>query len=155
MLAIIEHRMCADDRKVYVWARHLENCGGKGTVAQLIVWMNTEMKSRMRLWEAQDYQHGIPSFILGRTLTLTGQNKSPTQVLTPEFKSLDRQCKRFTLLSTENRIRAVNKDHVCFSCLKRAGRDHKSGNCSRKCQCPQNYQWKPVPILPWSYKEEA
>ena len=90
MLAIIEHRMCADDRKVYVWARHLENCGGKGTVAQLIVWMNTEMKSRMRLWEAQDYQHGIPSFILGRTLTLTGQNKSPTQVLTPEFKSLDR-----------------------------------------------------------------
>ena len=48
MLAIIEHRMCADDRKVYVWARHLENCGGKGTVAQLIMWMNTEMKSRMR-----------------------------------------------------------------------------------------------------------
>ena len=43
-----EQRMCADDRKVYVWARHLENCGGKGTVAELIMWMNTEMKSRMR-----------------------------------------------------------------------------------------------------------
>ena len=48
MLFIIEQRMCADDRKVYVWAPHLENCGGKGTVAQLIMWMNTEMKSRMR-----------------------------------------------------------------------------------------------------------
>ena len=48
LLPIIEQRMCADDRKVYVWARHLENCGGKGTVAELIMWMNTEMKSRMR-----------------------------------------------------------------------------------------------------------
>ena len=28
MLAIVEQEMCPDDRKVYVWARHLEYCGG-------------------------------------------------------------------------------------------------------------------------------
>ena len=46
MLAFIEQRMCTDDRKV--WARHLENSGKEATLAQLIAWMNTEMKSRMR-----------------------------------------------------------------------------------------------------------
>ena len=61
MLPIIEQRMCADDRKVYVWARHLENCGGKGTVAQLIMWMNTEMKSRIR-WTATLRSTGLPTW---------------------------------------------------------------------------------------------
>ena len=46
MLALIEQRMCTDNRKV--WARHLENSGKEATLAQLIGWMNTEMKSRMR-----------------------------------------------------------------------------------------------------------
>ena len=46
MLALIEQRMCTDDRKV--WARHLEISGKEATLAQLIAWMNTEMKSRMR-----------------------------------------------------------------------------------------------------------
>ena len=46
MLALIEQGMCTDDRKV--WARHLENSGKEATLAQLIAWMNTEMKSRMR-----------------------------------------------------------------------------------------------------------
>lgn len=42
MLALIKQRMCMDDRKV--WARHLENNGKEATLAQLIAWMNTEMK---------------------------------------------------------------------------------------------------------------
>jgi len=46
MLALIEQRMCIDDRKV--WARHLENSGKEAMLAQLIVWMNTEIKSTMR-----------------------------------------------------------------------------------------------------------
>ena len=46
MLALIEQRMCTDDRKV--WARHLEHSGKEATLAQLIAWMNTEVKSRMR-----------------------------------------------------------------------------------------------------------
>ena len=46
MLALIEQRICTDDHKV--WARHLENSGKEATLAQLIAWMNTEMKSRMR-----------------------------------------------------------------------------------------------------------
>ena len=46
MLALIEQRMCGDDRKV--WARHLESGGKEATLTQLIAWMTTEMKSRIR-----------------------------------------------------------------------------------------------------------
>ena len=46
LVALIEQRMCNDDRKV--WARHLENSRQEATLAQLITWMTTEMKSRMR-----------------------------------------------------------------------------------------------------------
>ena len=50
------------------------------------------------------------------------------------------QCQKFASLNLENRIKAVKENHACFSCLKRAGRDHRSSNCSRKksngIQCP-------------------
>ncbi len=35
----------------------------------------------------------------------------------------------------DDRISAANTHHVCFSCLKKAGRDHRQANCSRKKQC--------------------
>ena len=47
------------------------------------------------------------------------------------------QCQKFVSLSPENRIKAVKENHACFSCLKRAGRDHKSYNCFRRRQCPE------------------
>ncbi|XP_068707431.1 uncharacterized protein [Montipora foliosa] len=47
------------------------------------------------------------------------------------------QCQKFASLSLENRIKAVKENHACFSCLKRAGRDHRSINCSRRRQCPE------------------
>ncbi|KAK3699223.1 hypothetical protein QZH41_002093 [Actinostola sp. cb2023] len=46
MLAIIEQRLCNDDRKV--WSRHLEKEKLSATLQNLIDWMTTEMKSRMR-----------------------------------------------------------------------------------------------------------
>ena len=39
-------RKCLDDRKV--WARHLEALKKEASLAELIAWMNTEMKSRVR-----------------------------------------------------------------------------------------------------------
>ena len=35
----------------------------------------------------------------------------------------------------DERINAAKIHHVCFSCLKKAGRDHRQANCSRKKQC--------------------
>ena len=47
------------------------------------------------------------------------------------------QCQNFVSLSLENRIKAVTANHACLSCLKRAGRDHRSYNCSRGRQCTE------------------
>ena len=46
MLAIIEQRLCPDDRKV--WSRELERAGKPATLEALIKLMTIEMKSRIR-----------------------------------------------------------------------------------------------------------
>ena len=46
ILAIIEQKMCNDDRKV--WVRHLEREKVEPKLMDLIEWMTAEMKSIMR-----------------------------------------------------------------------------------------------------------
>jgi hypothetical protein len=46
MLALIEQKMSSDDRKV--WARDLEREKKEATLENIMKWMTTEMKSRMR-----------------------------------------------------------------------------------------------------------
>ena len=46
MLALIEQKMSSDDRKV--WARDLERDKKEATLENIMTWMTTEMKSRMR-----------------------------------------------------------------------------------------------------------
>ena len=45
------------------------------------------------------------------------------------------QCSKFISMNPGDRLKAVKENHGCFSCLKRAGRDHNVSNCSRRCQC--------------------
>lgn len=33
-------------------------------------------------------------------------------------------------MSPEERLKIVQKNHVCFSCLKNAGREHRASNCT-------------------------
>jgi hypothetical protein len=40
-------------------------------------------------------------------------------------------------MSPEERLKTVRENHACFSCLKKAGRDHRASNCSRRKQCTQ------------------
>ena len=39
----------------------------------------------------------------------------------------------------------MKENHACFSCLKRAGKDHMSTNCSRRRQCPEKSNGSPCP----------
>ena len=41
-------------------------------------------------------------------------------------------------MNVDDRVRAVKDNHVCFSCLKRAGREHRQANCSRRKQCTKS-----------------
>lgn len=138
MLALIEQRMCTDDRKV--WARHLENSGNEATLAQLIAWMNTEMKSRMRA-TAPLRSTGPPTRHpvghIGSDLNASNGALPHKCWICKNSSHWTDQCQKFASLSLENRIKAVKENHACFSCLKRAGRDHRSANCSRRRQCPE------------------
>ena len=138
MLALIEQRMCTDDRKV--WARHLENSGKEATLAQLIAWMNTEMKSRMRA-TAPLRSTGPPTRHpvghIGSDLNVLKAGLPHKCWICKNSSHWTDQCQKFASLSLENRIKAVKENHACFSCLKRAGRDHRAANCSRRRQCSE------------------
>jgi len=137
MLAIIEQRLCSDDRKV--WSRHLEKEKLSATLQNLIDWMTTEMKSRMRATLRSAQQHVRQSV---HYVSSSDQNKGKTASWYKCWfcKTSDHwldQCHAFKAKSPGDRLKAVKENHACFSCLKKAGREHKSQNCSRRRQCTE------------------
>ncbi|XP_048590227.1 uncharacterized protein LOC116612667 isoform X1 [Nematostella vectensis] len=132
MLSVIERKMSADDRKV--WSRELERDKKTATLEGLLQWMTSEMKSRMRATAAvrsgnTTYRGGVYQF------------KADEQE-NPRFKwhcknseHWPDQYPKFAALTYEKRMKTAKENHVCFSCLKVAGRNHKASTCSRKKVC--------------------
>ena len=135
MLSLIEQKMCSDDRKV--WSRDLERNKQPATLQNLMTWMTVEMKSRMRATvplrttstthhavhyvnKANDEGKGTPYWI--KCWMCKSMNHWPDQ------------CQKLSALNEDERLKAVKDNHACFSCLKRAGRDHSVSNCSRRKQ---------------------
>ena len=52
------------------------------------------------------------------------------------------QCLKFAALSLDEPLNAAKENHACFSCLKRAGREHRMSNCSRRTQCTETVNGK-------------
>lgn len=135
MLSLIEQKMCADDRKV--WSRDLEKNKQPATLQNLMTWMTVEMKSRMRatapLRTTSSAHHAV------HHLTKTGEdgNKSIRCWLCKSATHWPDQCQQFAALSQDERLKAAKENHACFSCLKRAGREHRISNCSRRKQCTE------------------
>ena len=134
MWSLIEQKMCADDRKV--WSRDLEKSKQPATLNHLIAWMTVEMKSRMRATAPLRTSNGSFSVHNVNKAIDNGNKafhnkcwlcKSPTHW--PD------QCQKFAALNADDRLKAVKDNHACFSCLKRAGRDHKTSNSNRRRQC--------------------
>ena len=136
MLSIIEQKMCADDRKI--WARYLEQEKKVPTLQALMLWMTVEMKSRMRATAPIR-----STFVHKRTVTHVTSESSNRNILTrhkcwlcSNSSHWPDQCIKFAGLNVNDRQKVARENHVCFSCLKKAGRDHKAANCSRRKQCP-------------------
>ena len=132
MLSIIEQKMCSDDRKV--WARDLEREKKPATLEALMNWMNVEMKSRMLATAP------IRVGSSGRRHVNHFRSDDDKPVwhkcwLCKTSSHWPDQCLTFTALSIDDRIATAKANHLCFSCLKRAGRVHTVDNCRRKQQC--------------------
>ena len=135
MLSIIEQNMCSDDRKV--WARDLEREKKPATPEASMNWMNVEMKSRMRAtapirvgFSGRRHVNHFQSD--GGRVDSTVWNKCwlcKTSAHWPD------QYLKFSALRIDDRIATAKVNHLCFSCLKRAGKGHTTENCRRKQQC--------------------
>ena len=137
MLSIIEQKMCTNDRKV--WARDLEKEKSSPTLKALMSWMTVEMKSRMRatapIRANSVHRRTVNHF---RAEGNSGNSNFPTRHkcwLCLNSQHWPDQCPKFATLSTEDRLKAAKENHVCYSCLKVAGKDHKAATCNRRKQC--------------------
>ena len=135
MLSIIEQKMCADDRKV--WSRDLEQEGKIATLEGLMGWMTVEMKLRMRVTaplrtcasNSRSVHHMQTEGSVRGNLTWHKCCLCHTSAHWPD------QCPWFAAMGVDERIKTAKENHVYFRCLKRAGREHRLENCSRKQRC--------------------
>ena len=108
----------------------------------LLDWMNTEMRSRMRAIAPVRCTSSSNS---SKPRASIHHVKSPQQ---PEYTFyrcwlcesnthwID-QCQKLISMTQPERLKLMKDHHACFSCLKRAGRDHRMTNCKRKKQCSE------------------
>lgn len=138
MLSIIEQKMCVDDRKV--WSPELQEDKKPASLKGLMDWMSVEMRSRMRATAPIRTTGSSNRLVHHLTKTNDGQNDNLIRHKCWFCKSSTHfpdQCEKIASLNHENRLKLVKENHACFSCLKRAGRDHKMSNCNRRRQCSE------------------
>ena len=100
---------------------HLENSRKEANLAQLIVWMNTEMKSKMRattpLRSTGPQTRHLVGYI-GSELNAPKSGLPNKCWICKNSSHWAKQCQMFALLGLENRIKAVKENHACFRCFK-------------------------------------
>lgn len=108
--------------------------------------MTVEMKSQMRA--TAPIRVGTPNRRIVNHLKTDGDN----------FGNLPKSCwlcktsthwpdqsQKFAALGIDDHINTAKANHVCFSCLKRAGREHRMDNSSRSQQCTKTENGKQCP----------
>ena len=141
MLSIIEQKMCTDDRKV--WSRELERDGKKATLQGLTDWMTVEMKSRMHA--TAPLRTGSSTRSVNHFLKDDSSKSNATWHkcwMCRNSAHWPHQCQKFAALSVDKRLRVAKENHVCFGCLKRAGREHRMETCSRRRRCTKQENGK-------------
>ena len=142
MLSIIEQKRCAEDRKV--WSRDLERDGKTATLQGLMDWMSVEMKSRMRATaplRTGPSTHRSVHHVRGDVSRKSNSTWHKCWVFQNSAHWPD-QCQTFAALSIDERLKIAKENHVCFGCLKRAGRGHRLENSSRRQRCTKQEDGK-------------
>ena len=134
MLAMIERKMSADDRKV--WFRQQEE-RGVVTLRDLLDWMNKEMKARMRATAPlrNESRHSTVGHLTQET-----EKRPDTDHRCWICKTNDHwvdQCKKLTSKPAHERLKMMKENNACYCCLKKAGRGHRMSTCKRRRQCTE------------------
>ena len=97
-------------------------------------------EARYSKWDAHSFTpchhtiHHVNVTAGSRSKTKSGSNRC--WICKTQAHCTD-ECQRFMVLNPEERINIVQENHACFSCLKRAGRDHKLITCNRRKRCTE------------------
>ena len=135
MLSVKEQSMSADDRKV--WAGELERDKNPATLRALVKWMTMEINSRMRA--AAPIRSGVSNkqyvnHIAAEEVGNENMQRKKCWICKDSIHWAD-QCYKFKALGVDERLRAADGNHAYFSCLKKAGHNHKIDNCLKGRQC--------------------
>ena len=142
MLAMIERKMSVDDRKV--WFRFQESTKEPASFQMLLSWMSGEMKTRMRA--------SAPLRSDSRHVTVSHMSQLKDEQPSSDAKFQQRyqqhrcwickaddhwidQCKKLINKTAPERLKFIKENHACFSCLKKASRNHHMSTCRRRRQC--------------------
>nr|XP_054775091.1 uncharacterized protein LOC129283281 [Lytechinus pictus] len=144
MLAIMEKKLSPEDR--LVWFRHQE-ASGKASFEMFLTWLTVELKSRMRASapvRSDSKSSGV--HLVGKTVA-SQENKvqrlfHKCWLCETSSHWLD-QCRKFLAMSQSERLKLLKDHHACFSCLKKAGKDHRMSNCKRKRRCSETTAGEP------------
>ena len=120
ILAILEQKMCNDERKV--WARYLEREKIEPKLMDLIDWMTAKMKSRMR--ETASLRNVAKLGVHHLVGEEPNRTKSHKCWICKSSDNWVDQCHKFTSMTPNERVKIVRDNHTCYSCLKKAGREH-------------------------------
>ncbi|XP_063959833.1 uncharacterized protein LOC129259266 [Lytechinus pictus] len=133
MLSLIERKLSSDDRKL--WLRFIDRERTDASLHALLYWMELELKTRIR---ASAPLRDSRSSTIGHISQDDGSNERK-----PDFKCwlcetsdhwID-QCKKVLSKTQEERYQLMKDNRACFSCLKRAGKDHNMKTCRRRKRC--------------------
>lgn len=116
MLAIIEQKMFSDDRKV--WSRYLESTKSEVTLDTLILWMTSEMKSRMRATAPLRNSLQTPKHVGHVAGREDGKKTNDKCWYCKTSEHWTDQCQKFLALGSSDRFNIVRENHPCYSCLK-------------------------------------
>ncbi|XP_030846943.1 uncharacterized protein LOC105438616 [Strongylocentrotus purpuratus] len=131
MLALIERKMCIDDRRM--WFRSQEE-GRLPTMDSLLQWMEIELKARLGSSAPVDAR---ASGAVNEISTTPARTEYQCWMCKSNDGHWTDQCKKFVSKSQEERVQLVKDNYACFSCLKKASQEHRMSTCNRKRRCTE------------------
>nr|XP_054771658.1 uncharacterized protein LOC129279581 [Lytechinus pictus] len=145
MLATIERKLCAVDRKN--WFRYQESEKQAASFETLLTWLNLEMKARMRAsapLRSQMQSEGKSANVHHLSYKEKGKpdhsdryhaeqprDRAQRQHRCWHCKTDEHwvdQCKRIISMAAPERLKFFKENRCCFSCLKKAGKNHYMAN---------------------------
>ena len=137
MLSLIERKLTNEDRKI--WLRQQK----PPTLKCLMEWLSQELQTRIRATASIREGRSDSKPRQGAFIHHLTQEDKGSDGRKPDFKcwlckSNDHwidKCQKVVKMSQQERYELMKENRACFSCLKRAGKEHRMTTCRRRKKC--------------------